>query len=166
MAKKKSSSTAKAAKPEAKANSSVPGVVKTGDKVTVEYVGSFTDGKIFDASVKHGRPIEFTVGSGQVVKGFDNAVVGMAIGEEKVVKLTPDLAYGERRAELQKVLLRKNLPADKEPKPGMALVLGLANGVEVPARITKVEGEMVTIDLNHPLAGKNLNFKIKVVGIN
>ena len=97
MAKKKSNSTEKAAKPETNSISPAQNTVNTGDKVKVEYVGSFTDGKIFDASVKHGKPIEFTVGSGQVVKGFDNAVVGMAIDEEKIVKLTPELAYGEHR---------------------------------------------------------------------
>lgn len=141
------------------------GKVVTGNKVFVEYVGTFDDGKIFDSSTRLGKPIEFVVGTGQVIKGFDKAVLGMKKGDETNIKLSPADAYGEHRKELEKVVLRHNLPSDREPKEGMTLLLGLANGHEVPARITKVNGDMVTIDLNHPLSGKTLNFKIKVVGI-
>jgi peptidylprolyl isomerase len=140
--------------------------VAAGSKVLIEYVGSFEDGKIFDSSIMLGKPIEFVVGSGQVIKGFDKAVLGLKVGEESTVKLLPAEAYGEYNKEFEKIILRKNLPADREPKEGMALLLGLSNGKEIPARVTKVNGDMVTLDLNHPLAGKTLNFKIKVVGIN
>ena len=136
-----------------------------GNKVSINYVGSFEDGKVFDASEKHGKPIEFTVGSGQVIAGFDNAVVGMGVGESKDIKIEPKDGYGEPNPELVKIITRDKLPKEREPEVGMVLVLGMGNGMEIPARITKISGDMVTIDLNHPLAGKTLNFRITVVAV-
>ena len=155
MAKKASSS----------ANGSKSSPVKDGSKVKVDYVGTFDDGKIFDSSIKRGTPIEFVVGSGQVIPGFDSAVRGLKAGEETTVKIEAKDGYGERKDELVKVLTRAQLPPQPEPKVGMVLALGLGNGSEIPAVITKVNGQLVTIDLNHPLAGKTLNFKIKLVGV-
>lgn len=137
-------------------------IVKKGNKVKVEYTGTFDDGTVFDASEKHGQPLEFEVGSGQVIKGFDDAVVGMKKGEEKKMVIPPAEAYGEVKAELNKKVPRKQLPQDQEPKVGMILAVGLPNGQQFPARIVAVTKDDVTIDLNHPLAGKTLHFKLKV----
>jgi FKBP-type peptidyl-prolyl cis-trans isomerase 2 len=139
--------------------------VKEGDKVKIEYEGKLDDGTVFDSSAKHGKPLEFKVGSKQVIPGFENAVIGMEKGEEKEIKIEPAKAYGDPNPQLIKTIPRDKLPMDQELKPGMMLAVGLPDGRQFPARIAKVEGSEVTIDLNHPLAGKNLNFKVKVVDI-
>jgi FKBP-type peptidyl-prolyl cis-trans isomerase 2 len=136
---------------------------KKGDIVKVDYVGKFDNGEVFDDSKRHGAPLEFQLGAGEVVPGFEKAVEGMNIGEEKEVKIKPTEGYGERRKELEQKIPRKQLPADKEPKVGMMLAVPLPNGQKFPAKITEVSSESVTIDLNHPLAGKTLCFKIKLV---
>ncbi len=140
-------------------------IVNKGNKVKVEYTGTFEDGTVFDASEKHGQPLEFEAGSGQVIKGFEEAVLGMKNGEEKKIVIPAAEAYGEMKAELRKKVPRKQLPQDQEPKVGMILAVGLPNGQQFPARIVAVTADDVTIDLNHPLAGKTLHFKIKVVSV-
>ncbi|MFC1800945.1 peptidylprolyl isomerase [Nanoarchaeota archaeon] len=141
--------------------------IKKGDKIKVEYTGTFDDGTVFDSTEKHNnQPLEFEAGAGNVIKGFDEAVIGMEKGEEKEVKIPADQAYGQPNPDLLKKVPRDKLPKDQEPKEGMMLVLGSPDGKQIPARIAKVEETEVTIDLNHPLAGKNLNFKIKIVEIN
>ena len=139
--------------------------IKKGNKVKIEYTGTFDDGTVFDASEKHGQPLEFEVGAGQVVKGFDDAVMGMTKGEEKKIVISPAEGYGEVRTDLLKKVPRKQLPQDQEPKVGMILAVGMPNGMQFPARIVAVTKDDVTIDLNHPLAGKTLHFKIKVADI-
>jgi FKBP-type peptidyl-prolyl cis-trans isomerase 2 len=100
-----------------------------------------------------------------VIPGFENALMGMEKGEEKEVNIKSDDAYGDPKPELVKKIPKEQLPKDKEIKEGMMLGVGLPTGQQIPARITKVDDKEVTIDLNHPLAGKNLNFKIKVVEV-
>lgn len=139
--------------------------VKKGDKVKVEYTGTLEDGTVFDASEKHGAPLEFEVGSGMVIKGFDEALVGMEKGEEKEVTIKPEQAYGDPNPEMVKKIPREQLPKDQEPKAGMMLIMSLPNGQQLPAKITEVSDKEVTLDLNHPLAGKTLKFKLKVVEI-
>src|SRR3989344_578314 len=114
-------------------------MIKNGDKVKVEYEGMLDDGTIFDSSKKHGQPLEFIVGEGNVIKGFDNAVRGMKKGEEKKVKIKAKDAYGESNPQLIKKVPREQLPQKQEIK------------------------EEIILDLNHPLAGKDLTFKIKIV---
>lgn len=138
--------------------------VKEGDKVKVEYKGSLDDGTVFDSSEKHG-PLEFEVGKGQVIPGFEKAVLGMNKGEEKEVKIKAADAYGKPNPEAVQKIPKDNMPPGQEVKEGMLLVMNLPNGVKIPAKILKVEEKEVTVDFNHPLAGKDLNFKIKVVGI-
>ncbi len=138
--------------------------VKKGDTIKVEYEGKLDDGTIFDSSDKHGQLLEFEAGAGRVIPGFDNAVLGMKEGEEKTVKIPVDEAYGPRREELVKEVPKNQLP-EGEIKEGMMLGVGLPDGQQIPATITKVADETVTIDINHPLAGKNLTFSIKVVSI-
>ncbi len=139
--------------------------VEEGNKVKVEYEGKFDDGSVFDSSKTHGKPLEFIAGKGMVVPGFDKAVVGMDKDEEKEITIKPEDAYGPINAELSKEVPRSQLPKDQEPKVGMMLSVGLPNGQQVPATITKVSDDKITIDLNHPLAGKTLHFKIKVIEI-
>lgn len=137
-------------------------VIKKGSKIKVDYVGTLEDGTVFDASEKHGKLLEFEAGSGQVIKGFDDAVLGMKLDEEKEITLQPEEAYGSAKPELKKEVPRDQLPKDQEPKAGMILLIGLPNGQQLPARIVAVTKEKVTLDLNHPLAGKVLKFKITV----
>lgn len=138
--------------------------IKKGNKIKVEYTGTFEDGKVFDTS--EGRsPLEFEVGAGKIIKGFDNAVVGMKKGEEKTIKLSPKDAYGDHNPQLVKKVPRDKLPQEQEPKPGMMLALGLPDGRKLPAMITEVNDSEITIDLNHPLAGKTLIFRIKIIDI-
>jgi peptidylprolyl isomerase len=139
--------------------------VKKGDKVKIEYTGTLEDGTVFDASEKHGQPLEFEVGSGMVIKGFDDAVTGMEKDEEKEITLKPEEAYGERKDELLKKVPRDQLPKEQEPQVGMMLGMQLPNGQQVPVMITEVTEKEVTLDLNHPLAGKTLTFKLKVVDV-
>ncbi len=139
--------------------------VKIGDTVKVDYVGTLADGSVFDESKKHGAPLEFKVGADEMIKGFDEAVVGMKVGEEKKITLTPENAYGQPQDRLIQVVPRKHLPQNEEPKVGMAIRVHLPSGQQIPARIVAVDSENVTFDLNHPLAGKELTFKIKVLEI-
>jgi len=137
--------------------------IKKGDKIKVEYTGTLEDGTVFDTS-EGKAPLEFEVGSGQIIKGFDEGVIGMNVGEEKDIKIEPKDAYGERNDQLLKKVPREQLPKEQEPKVGMMLLLKSPDGAQqVPAKITEVNDKEITIDLNHPLAGKTLNFKIKIV---
>jgi len=111
-----------------------------------------------------GHPLEFEAGSGQVIPGFDRAVLGMKIGEEKVVVIPPKDAYGDHNPELVKKIPRDKIPA--EAKVGMMLAMSLPTGVQLPAKITELNTEFALIDINPPLAGKTLHFKLKLVGIN
>ncbi len=139
--------------------------VKNGDKVQVHYTGKFNDGTVFDSS--EGRtPLVFEAGSGQVIPGFDKAIIGMKKEESKQILIPSADAYGPERKEMVVTFERKQLPAKPEPEVGMMLLLRDPQGHQLPARIVKVEKEMVTLDLNHPLAGKDLTFELKVVGIN
>ena len=138
--------------------------IKKGDKVKVDYTGTLDDGTVFDTS-EGKQPIEFEVGAGMVIPGFDNAVVGMKKGEEKEVKIEPKDGYGERNDQLLKKIPREQLPKGPEPKAGMMVGLSTPQGQQIPAKITEVTDKEVTIDLNHPLSGKTLNFKIKVVEV-
>jgi peptidylprolyl isomerase len=141
-------------------------VVKEGDDVQVEYEGSLENGEVFDSSAKHGdQPLHFTVGKGMVIKGFDVAVVGMKKGEEKTVSINPEEGYGPRHDKLLMKIPRDKTMEDQEPKKGMYLVLNAPDGQQYPALIADVSDVELTIDLNHPLAGKVLNFKVKIVGI-
>ncbi len=138
--------------------------VEKGNKVKIEYTGSLEDGTVFDSSEKHGKPLEFEAGTGKVIKGFDDAVMGMEKDEEKKVTIPAEDAYGERKEDLLKDIPRDKLPKE-ELKEGMTLIMTLPNGAQMPAIIHKIEENNVVLDLNHPLAGKTLHFKLKVVDI-
>jgi len=138
-------------------------VVEKGNTIKVEYTGSFEDGEVFDASEKHGKPLEFKAGEGMVVPGFDNAVLGMEVGEEKEFTLKPEDAYGEPNPQAIQKVPKDKFPA--EAKEGMMIGVPLPNGQQMPAKIVKIEDDGVTIDMNNPMVGKTLVFKIKIVSI-
>ena len=139
--------------------------IENGKRVKVEYTGTLDDGTVFDSS-EGKAPLEFTVGEGKVIKGFDDAVKEMSLDEEKEIKIPSAEAYGDIKAELVKKVPRDQLPKEQEPQVGMILGVGMPNGQQIPARITEVADNEVTIDLNHPLAGKELTFTVKVIGLN
>ena len=135
-----------------------------GKTVHIHYKGTFSDGKVFDSS--EGRdPLAFGLGAGQVIPGFEKAVEGMEVGEKKTVTIKSEDAYGPVRPEMSQEVPRDQLPKDQEPKVGMHLVMQTPEGMQVPARIAKVAEDKVTIDLNHPLAGKDLTFDIELVKV-
>lgn len=137
---------------------------KEGDTVKIHYTGTFDDGNVFDSSEKR-DPIEFVVGEGKVIKGFDKAVTGMKVDEEKDVKISPAQGYGERDDRLVRPFPKSKLPPEPKPQPGMILSLKGPNGQTVMAKIDSIDGDDVLLDFNHPLAGKNLNFKLRLVEV-
>jgi FKBP-type peptidyl-prolyl cis-trans isomerase 2 len=139
--------------------------LEKGNKVKIEYVGTLDDGTIFDSTENTGEPLEFEVGSQKVLESFENQLIGMEKGDEKEFKLSPADAYGEYTEGLTKDLPREQIPEGLEIAVGMILVMNLPEGIQIAAKITKLTDDIVTIDLNHPLAGQELNFKVKVVEI-
>jgi peptidylprolyl isomerase len=133
---------------------------KYGDTVKVHYTGKLEDGTIFDSSFDS-EPLEFTIGEGQVIKGFEDAVVGMDLNETKTVKIPVDKAYGPHRDDLLVVVNRNQLPADFEPE----LEGRQPDGSIVVATVIEISESNVTLDANHPLAGEDLTFEIQLVEI-
>ncbi|MDA3792643.1 MAG: peptidylprolyl isomerase [Elusimicrobia bacterium] len=140
-------------------------MVKVDDKVKVEYTGKLKNGDVFDSS-KDGKPLEFTVGDGKIIPGFDKAVRGMKIDEEKEISIESDNAYGDKKEELIQNVPMKSFPEDFEPEIGRRLNLQSQDGQKFNGEITTVNDESITVDLNHPLAGEDLIFDIKLVEIN
>lgn len=138
--------------------------VQEGDAIKVHYTGTLEDGTVFDSS--EGRePLEFTVGSGQVIHGFDSAVIGMEVSEKKDILIPFDEAYGPVREDLILNHPSVDFPAEIETYVGQMLELQNDVGGKIPAVITAVNDDFITIDANHPLAGKNLKFEIEIVEI-
>lgn len=142
-------------------------VIKKGDKVSLDYEGKFEDGTVFDSSKhgEHSHPLEFEVGAGHVIPGFNDAIIGMKKNEEKEFSIESKDAYGDYNPELKKDVPKEILPKDQEPKVGMGLMMQSQTGQQIPAKIIAVNDKTITLDLNHPLAGKKLIFKVKVVEI-
>ena len=137
---------------------------KSGDTVKIHYTGTLDDGTEFDSSA--GRdPLEFSLGSGQVIAGFDNAVEGMAVGDSKTVTLPPDEAYGDRHEKLLQEVPKTSLPDDMKPEVGMALQTQSPEGQVMNIVIADVSEDSITVDANHPLAGQALTFAIELVEI-
>ncbi|MCB0431411.1 MAG: peptidylprolyl isomerase [Flavobacteriales bacterium] len=138
--------------------------VQKDDTVKVHYKGTLNDGNVFDSS--EGRePLEFTVGAGQVIPGFEQAVIGMQINEQKKIEIPFSEAYGPVRDELRGQVPRTNLPEDMKPEVGMQLQAQQESGEVMVVTVTSVDDESITVDANHPLAGKDLTFEISLVEI-
>jgi peptidylprolyl isomerase len=135
---------------------------KKGDSVKVHYTGKLDDGTVFDSSVGR-EPLDFTVGAGQLIAGFDEAVVGMAAGEKKTVRIAAEQAYGPHNPEMTLQVPRSDLPEDIQPELGMQLEASQEGGHSMVVTVVEVTDESVTFDANHPLAGKALTFDIEVV---
>jgi FKBP-type peptidyl-prolyl cis-trans isomerase SlyD len=138
-------------------------VVSEGKSVKVEYTLK-VDGKEIDSS-KGRQPLEFKVGSHQVVPGFEKAIMGMKVGGQKSFKVSPEEGYGAINPKAIRDVPRKELPADLTPKAGMTLYAQAKNGQRFPVRIVEVKKDVVVMDFNYPLAGKTLNFDVKVLDI-
>lgn len=137
---------------------------KEGDSVKIHYTGTLDDGTQFDSSA--GRdPLAFELGSGQVIPGFDKAVDGMAVGDSKTVNIPAEDAYGPHQPAMVQDVPKSALPDDLEPAEGMGLQAQGPDGQLVNLVITEVKDESITVDGNHPLAGKALNFDIELVSV-
>ncbi|AQT66946.1 FKBP-type 16 kDa peptidyl-prolyl cis-trans isomerase [Anaerohalosphaera lusitana] len=137
---------------------------KKGDQVKVHYTGKLDDGTVFDSS--EGRdPLDFELGAGQVIPGFEQGTEGMEPGESKTIKIECKDAYGERREEMVQKVSKQELPDDVDPQIGQQYRVPLQNGGSVVVTVSEVTDEDVTLDANHPLAGKNLTFDIELVEI-
>lgn len=137
---------------------------KTGDTVRIHYTGTLEDGTTFDSS--EGRdPLEFTVGSGQIIPGLDAAIPGMSVGEEKTVTIPPENAYGHPNPEARQRVPREGIPADIPLDPGTRLQMSTPDGRTIPVVVVETSDEDVLLDANHPLAGKDLTFAFQLVEI-
>ena len=137
---------------------------KSGDTVKIHYTGKLDDGTIFDSSANR-EPLEFILDSGQVIPGFDSAVMGMSPGESKTEKIPMDQAYGPYRVEMVIEVDKQQLPPDLDPEVGQQLQIQQTNGQIIPVYVTEVNDSTVTLDANHPLAGQDLTFDIQLVEI-
>ncbi|MBN2152814.1 MAG: peptidylprolyl isomerase [Candidatus Lokiarchaeota archaeon] len=138
--------------------------VEKGNQVSVEYIGTFEDGKVFDSTDEHGgKPLVFLVGVGMMIPGFDAAVLGMEKGQQKDITLQPKDAYGEYDPGAVHDVPLDKFPNDFKPEKGMMLHLGTPDGHHFDARVVDVQEGSVKLDMNHELAGKVLKFELKVV---
>lgn len=136
----------------------------SGDTVRIHYTGTLSTGEVFDTS--DGRePLEFTLGGGQVIPGFDAGVTGMAPGETKTVTIPAEEAYGPRHPEMMMEVPREQLPPEAEPSVGDAMMVGTSDGQQFPVVIVEVTDDGVMLDANHPLAGEDLTFELTLVEI-
>jgi peptidylprolyl isomerase len=140
--------------------------VEKGNSLKVHYIGTLNDGTEFDNSYKRGEPIEFQVGSGQLIKGFDEGVLGMSQGEKKTINIPAAEAYGEYDENANQMIGRQNFPEDFEFVVGGQVTGQNEMGMPIRATIKEVGDEGITLDFNHPLAGQELNFELEVVEIN
>ncbi len=137
---------------------------KDGDTVKIHYTGTLADGSTFDSS-KGKDPLQFTLGSGQVIPGFEKAVIGMEIGATSTTTIVADEAYGQRREEYVQQVPKTQIPEGMDPQVGQMLQLEQPNGQNVIVTVTEVAEETITLDANHQLAGKDLTFEINLVEI-
>lgn len=137
---------------------------KSGDKVKVHYTGKLTDGTVFDSS-REREPLEFEIGSGNMIAGFDEAVNGMKVGESKIANIPCAEGYGEKNPEMVFTVPKDQLPPEIKPEEGQQLSMQHPSGQTIPVVVTKVEEKEIEIDANHPLAGQDLIFEIELMSI-
>ena len=138
--------------------------VENGKYVSVDYEGRLENGEVFDSS-QNSQPLEVRVGSGQIIKGFEDALLGMSLREKKVFTLSPEEAYGTRDENQIHTFSREEVPAEMNPQVGEMIGLQTPDGQQIPATIAEADAEKIVVDLNHPLAGKELTFEVEVVNI-
>ena len=132
--------------------------------VSVDYTGTLDNGEVFDSSAGR-QPLEVQMGTGSVISGFENALMGMSLNETKTVTLPPEEAYGDRDESRLHAFPKSEIPPGMEPKVGQTLMLSTPQGQQIPAQVASMDDANVIFDLNHPLAGQSLTFTLKVVGI-
>jgi peptidylprolyl isomerase len=137
---------------------------KNGDTVKVHYTGRLNDGTVFDSSADR-EPLEFTIGEGQLIQDFEEAVIGMNPGESKTVEIPSDNAYGPHREEMLMVVERSKFPEGLEPRIDQQLQVRHPNGQESVVKVVDISDTSVTLDANHPLAGEDLTFEIQLTEI-
>jgi peptidylprolyl isomerase len=137
---------------------------KSGDRVKIHYTGKLNDGTVF-ADSKKSEPLEFTLGAGQIIPGVDEAVQGMEPGQSKTVTIPPEKAYGPRQEGLTKDIPKGDLPEGMQPQVGQSLKVDRPNGEPMIVSITAVSDSNITVDANHPLAGKDLDFKLELLEV-
>ncbi len=138
--------------------------VKQNDTVKVHYTGKLADGQVFDSS-EGKEPIEFTLGQGQLIPGFEKGLIDMKVNEKKTINIPKDEAYGEPRQELIQEVQKDQLPEEIKPEVGMGLVSKTPDGREMNLVVAEVKDDTIVVDGNHPLAGKDLVFDLEVVEI-
>ncbi len=139
--------------------------VKQNDTVKVHYTGKLKDGQVFDSSVERGEPVEFQLGQGQLIPGFEKGLIDMKVNEKKTVTIPKEEAYGEPRADLVQEVDKSQLPDEIKPEVGMGLVSKSPDGREMNLIVKDVKENTIVVDGNHPLAGKDLIFDLEVVEI-
>ena len=138
--------------------------VENGIFVSVDYKGTLQNGEVFDTSSGR-QPLEVQIGAGKVIKGFEEALLGMSLNEKKSFTIEPEDAYGQRDESLKRVFARAEVPPEIDLQVGQIVGVRSQEGQQIPASIVQVDDENVTADMNHPLAGEVLHFEIEVVGI-
>ncbi len=140
--------------------------IEDGKFVKIEYVGTLDDGTVFDSTGETGEPLEFQLGGMQVIPGFETAIKDMKLNEERNITIPAEEAYGEPREDLIIEFPRSEVPEGEEVVVGQKIVVTTDMGQPFPATVLELTDEIIKIDVNHPLAGKTLHFKLKVVDIN
>lgn len=138
--------------------------INEGDTVRVHFTGKLADGTVFETT-RDGDPLDFEIGADEVTPGFEEAVLEMTPGESKTVKVQPDKAYGIRREDMVQIVEREKLPTDLEPEVGLALQISYDDENSMVVIITDVTDDRITLDANHPLAGKELTFEIELLEV-
>jgi peptidylprolyl isomerase len=137
---------------------------KQGDTVKVHYTGKLEDGTVFDSSVSR-EPLEFSIGTGSLIPGFEQAVIGMTPGESKTERIEAEQAYGQHREDMVLVVDRQQMPEDMQVGVGQQLQIRQQTGQTIPVVVTDVSDSQITLDANHPLAGEDLTFDIQLLEI-
>ncbi|WP_379953168.1 peptidylprolyl isomerase [Dokdonia sp. R78006] len=138
--------------------------VKGNDVVKVHYTGKLADGQVFDSSLQR-EPLQVELGKGQLIPGFENALIDMAVNEKKTVTITKDEAYGDVQQELFQTVPKTQLPEEIKPEVGVILVASRPDGSEQQLRVSEVNEDHIIVDANHPLAGQTLEFELELLEI-
>lgn len=139
--------------------------IKNGDRAGINYIGKLDDGEVFDKS-EEGKPLEFTIGKNEIIPGLEKALIGMKKGEKKKIKVKAMEAYGPRHEQLVRKIPISSIPDGMKVEKDMMLIAGDNQGHQMPVRVIGKDKDSVTVDFNHPFAGKDLNFEVEIVSVN